>query len=102
MQVAEKLIEAGAKLNEPNAHGLIPLHLAVQNGFNEMTSLLVQNGADLNFQVRQLKFILVLVYSHLPNKREYSIIHFNCFDLELSVFKLKKIEIINGHAGLLV
>jgi len=48
--VAEKLIEAGAKVNEPNAHGLIPLHLAVQNGFNEMTSLLVQNGADLNFQ----------------------------------------------------
>lgn len=48
--VAEKLIEAGAKLNEPNAHGLIPLHLAVQNGFNEMTSLLVQNGADLNHQ----------------------------------------------------
>merc|ERR1712008_483345 len=30
--VAEKLIEAGAKLNEGNAHGLIPLHLAVQNG----------------------------------------------------------------------
>jgi len=48
--VAEKLIEAGAKLNEGNAHGLIPLHLAVQNGFNEMTSLLVQNGADLNHQ----------------------------------------------------
>ena len=52
-QVAEKLIEAGAKLNEGNAHGLIPLHLAVQNGFNEMTSLLVQNGADLNHQVRR-------------------------------------------------
>ena len=65
MQVAEKLIEAGANLNEPNAHGLIPLHLAVQNGFNEMTSLLVQNGADLNFQVRQFKFIFTL--SSIPN-----------------------------------
>ena len=62
MQVAEKLIEAGAKLNEPNAHGLIPLHLAVQNGFNEMTSLLVQNGADLNFQVRQFNSIPTLIY----------------------------------------
>ena len=74
MQVAEKLIEAGAKLNEPNAHGLIPLHLAVQNGFNEMTSLLVQNGADLNHQVRQSKYFKVRLVCKFNEKKMFLVL----------------------------
>jgi len=48
--VLEQLIEAGANINEANAHRLAPLHLAVQNKWLDITRLLVQSGADLDFK----------------------------------------------------
>ena len=50
LQVAQKLIEAGADLNSPNAHKLVPLHLTAQNGHLELSKILVQAGADLDRQ----------------------------------------------------
>ena len=47
-QVAEQLIEAGADVNTPNAHGLVPLHLAAQNGHLVLSQILVQAGTDLD------------------------------------------------------
>ena len=49
-QVLERLIEAGANVNEANAHKQSPLHLAAQNGHTQITQLLVQAGADLDFK----------------------------------------------------
>ena len=37
------------ELNLPNTHGLIPLHLAAQNGHLELSRMLVQAGSDLDF-----------------------------------------------------
>jgi len=48
--VAQKLIEAGANVNAPNAHKHIPLHLAAQNGHLNLSKLLVQSGTDLDFK----------------------------------------------------
>jgi ankyrin repeat protein len=44
------LLEAGAKHSEGNAHKHTPLHLSAQNKFLELTKLLVQAGADMDYQ----------------------------------------------------
>ena len=48
LQVAEQLIEAEADINTRNAHGLVPLHLAAQNGHLVLSQILVQAGTDLD------------------------------------------------------
>ena len=50
LKVAIHLIEAGANVNSPNAHKLIPLHLTAQNGHLELSKVLVDAGADMNYQ----------------------------------------------------
>lgn len=50
LQVAQKLIEADADVNTPNAHKLIPLHLAAQNGHLALSKLLVDSGTDLDYK----------------------------------------------------
>ena len=48
-QVAQHLIDAGAKIDQHNAHKLTPLHLTAQNGHFDLTGLLLQAGADPNY-----------------------------------------------------
>ncbi len=43
------LLEAGSKVNNPNAHKHTPLHLAAQNGHLALSRMLVEGGADPNY-----------------------------------------------------
>ena len=47
--MAQHLIEAGAKIDQHNAHKLTPLHLSAQNGHYALTEVLLQAGADPNY-----------------------------------------------------
>ena len=47
--MAQHLIEAGAKIDQHNAHKLTPLHLTAQNGHYDLTEILLLAGADPNY-----------------------------------------------------
>ena len=48
-KVARHLLEAGAKVDQHNAHKLTSLHLAAQNGHLALSELLLKAGADPNY-----------------------------------------------------
>lgn len=50
--VANELVNRGANVNQPNARGITPLHLAAVSTNGALClELLVNNGADVNMQV---------------------------------------------------
>uniref|UniRef100_A0A8C8SHA1 Ankyrin repeat domain 52 n=1 Tax=Pelusios castaneus TaxID=367368 RepID=A0A8C8SHA1_9SAUR len=52
--VANELVNFGANVNQPNEKGFTPLHFAAVSTNGALClELLVNNGADVNFQVRQ-------------------------------------------------
>ena len=53
--VATELVNAGANINQPNHHGNTPLHLAAASSSAVLClELLINNGADVNMQVKSL------------------------------------------------
>ena len=48
IQVAERLIELGADVNEATATGWTPLHAAAYRGSDEIIKFLVEKGAKIN------------------------------------------------------
>jgi len=53
--VATELVNCGANINQPNYHGDTPLHLAAGSSSGVLSlELLVNNGADVNTQVKRL------------------------------------------------
>lgn len=51
--VANELVNYGANVNQPNEKGFTPLHFAAVSTNGALClELLVNNGADVNFQVR--------------------------------------------------
>lgn len=53
--VANELVNYGANVNQPNEKGFTPLHFAAVSTNGALClELLVNNGADVNFQVWQL------------------------------------------------
>ncbi len=56
--VATELVNCGANINKPNHHGSTPLHLAAASSSGVLClELLINNGADVNVQVKSLFFI---------------------------------------------
>jgi len=49
-ELAGKLIEHGAKVDEADAAGVRPLHVAAARGRIEVAALLIEHGADVNAQ----------------------------------------------------
>lgn len=50
--VANELVNYGANVNQPNEKGFTPLHFAAVSTNGALClELLVNNGADVNFQV---------------------------------------------------
>jgi ankyrin repeat protein len=47
LEVVKLLVDAGGKINEPNDHGITPLHGAAYKGADKVVQFLVDNGADL-------------------------------------------------------
>lgn len=55
--VATELVNCGANINQPNYHGNTPLHLAASSSSGALClELLVNNGADVNIQVKKIYF----------------------------------------------
>lgn len=53
--VATELVNCGANINQPNYHGNTPLHLAAASSSGVLClELLINNGADVNMQVKSL------------------------------------------------
>lgn len=51
--VAGELVNCGANVNQPNHHGYTPLHLATVSSNGALClELLINNGADVNVQVK--------------------------------------------------
>ena len=48
VDVAQLLIDKGAKFNKAGDFGLTPLHMAASNGHGDVVQILVDRGADLN------------------------------------------------------
>ncbi len=44
----KRLLANGADPNEPNAIGMVPLHLAVLRGYDDIVRLLLDHGADID------------------------------------------------------
>lgn len=54
--VAIELVNAGANVNQPNDKGFTPLHVAAVSTNGALClELLVNNGADVNYQVPERK-----------------------------------------------
>lgn len=57
--VATELVNGGANINQPNNQGNTPLHLAAASSSGVLClELLINNGADVNLQVKS--FILII------------------------------------------
>ena len=54
MEVVEKLIQAGADVNEQTEMGWTPLHLASENGRVEVITALLAAGADKTIKTTRL------------------------------------------------
>jgi len=55
--VATELVNSGANINQPNHHGSMPLHLSSASSSGVLClELLINNGADVNVQVKSLFF----------------------------------------------
>lgn len=53
--VATELVNCGANINQPNCHGSMPLHLSAASSSGVLClELLINNGADINVQVKSL------------------------------------------------
>lgn len=48
MEIATTLLQYGAETNIQTKQGVMPLHLASQEGHSEMAALLLQRGAQVN------------------------------------------------------
>lgn len=48
MEIATTLLQYGAETNIQTKQGVMPLHLASQEGHSEMAALLLQRGANVN------------------------------------------------------
>ena len=61
--VASDLVNRGANVNQPNHRGCTPLHLAAVSTNGALClELLVNNGADVNMQVKTFwKCLLLLI-----------------------------------------
>lgn len=49
---AQRLIENGANLRATNADGKLPIHLAAENGIEQVVQLLIQRQSDLSAKDR--------------------------------------------------
>ncbi len=65
VQIVQKLIDLGADVNTPGARGVYPIGRAVYNQDKEMTFLLLDNGADIQYanlsKLDDIDFIETLV-----------------------------------------
>lgn len=48
MEIATTLLQYGAETNIQTKQGVMPIHLASQEGHSEMAALLLQRGAQVN------------------------------------------------------
>jgi len=48
MDIVCALIEYGARVSAESEDGFTPLHIAVRNGFSDIVSMLLENGASPN------------------------------------------------------
>lgn len=56
--VANELVNCGANINQPNCNGDTPLHLAAASSSGMLClELLINNGADVNIEVKCVSFI---------------------------------------------
>jgi ankyrin repeat protein len=62
MDIANTLLDFGAKANAESKAGFSPLHLASQEGHVDMCHLLLEHGASANYKakVREIHTILTL------------------------------------------
>lgn len=77
--VAIELVNAGANVNQPNDKGFTPLHVAAVSTNGALClELLVNNGADVNYQVPEgdeaqisrekiLALGILTIFSHFDN-----------------------------------
>lgn len=52
MEIATTLLQYGAETNIQTKQGVMPLHLASQEGHSEMAALLLQRGANINVSTK--------------------------------------------------
>lgn len=61
--VATELVNSGASINQPNYNGNTPLHLAAASSSGVLClELLVNNGADVNVQVKRMINKKIITY----------------------------------------
>uniref|UniRef100_A0A672JKQ9 Serine/threonine-protein phosphatase 6 regulatory ankyrin repeat subunit C-like n=1 Tax=Salarias fasciatus TaxID=181472 RepID=A0A672JKQ9_SALFA len=86
--VATELVNCGANINQPNYHGNTPLHLAATSSSGVLClELLVNNGADVNMQVKSLSNAQI---STLVGLRMKSFFSFNMFLSPRCLFQNKE------------
>lgn len=65
--VAIELVNAGANVNQPNDKGFTPLHVAAVSTNGALClELLVNNGADVNYQVPERMIYILTCPNSLP------------------------------------
>lgn len=62
LPILEELIKAGAKVNEPDNNGTLPVVLAIDKNDVNLLKLLKNNGADLNIKLPDGKNLLFYAY----------------------------------------
>lgn len=67
MEIATTLLQYGAETNIQTKQGVMPLHLASQEGHSEMAALLLQRGANVNVPTK------VNDYENTSNHYKYQI-----------------------------
>lgn len=67
MEIATTLLQYGAETNIQTKQGVMPLHLASQEGHSEMAALLLQRGANVNVLTK------VNDYENTSNHYKYQI-----------------------------
>ena len=65
VQMAIRLIEAGADVNKVNNAGATPLWIASRDGMNEIVEALIEAGADVNTSVKNNYTELILSLIHI-------------------------------------
>lgn len=78
--MAIELVNAGANVNQPNDKGFTPLHVAAVSTNGALClELLVNNGADVNYQVpkRMSRILIALRLQPCPRSSPGGFIHWS-------------------------
>lgn len=61
ISIAQRLLEAGASIEQQTTNGLTLLHKAVRRGDSESSLFLLDHGADINSMYVSLVFIFIFI-----------------------------------------